>query len=154
MTRRDDLSRVEISLTRIARISHGREAARIRSERSGVFLSRPAIRIMAALRTLGAMRLSDLAREADLEAPLVSREIRSLTQGGYVGRRADPTDGRAGIVDLTPDGRRASEDYRLATDEIIAETFAAWSTTDLRSLAALLERVAEDFTAPSARVGR
>jgi DNA-binding MarR family transcriptional regulator len=51
---------------------------------------------------------------------------------------------------LTDSGRRASEAYRSATDDIIAETFAGWSSADLRVLAGLLERVAEDFTRPVA----
>jgi len=149
VSRRDDLDRVEQALTRIARVSLGRAAARNRSDRSGVHLSRPAVSILACLRTAGPLRLSDLARAADLEAPLISREIRALVEGGYVRRSADPTDGRAGIVDLTPSGRRASEAYRAATDEIVAETFARWSTTDLRALAGHLERVAEDCGAPA-----
>ena len=146
MTRLEDLRRVEQALTRIARISTGRVAARNRSERSGVMLSRPAISILSTLRTSGPVRLSLLARLTDLEAPLISREIRELVNEGYVRRTADPTDGRAGIVDLTAKGRRASQAYREATDEIIAETFSAWSAADLRDLRVQLERVARDFT--------
>jgi DNA-binding MarR family transcriptional regulator len=137
---------VEHALTRISRISLGRDAARYRSARSGVFLSRPSIRILASLRIGGPMRLSDLARDADLEAPLVSREIRGLVEAGYARRQPDPTDGRAGIVDLTDRGRDASEAYRAAADQITAETFAGWSAADLRVLAGFLDRVAADFT--------
>ena len=50
----------------------------------------------------------------------------------------------------TEAGRQASEAYRAATDDIIAETFAGWTSADLRVLAGLLERVAEDFTRPVA----
>lgn len=136
---------MEQSLTRIARISTGRVAARHRSERSGVLLSRPAIAILSTLRGSGPVRLSLLARLTDLEAPLISREIRDLVDDGYVRRSADPTDGRAWIVDLTPKGRRAHQAYRDATDEIIAETFADWSAAELRDLRVQLERVATDF---------
>jgi DNA-binding MarR family transcriptional regulator len=149
MPRRDDLRRVEHSLTRIARISHGREAARLRSERSGIFLSRPAITILATLRSSGAIRLSELSRRTHLEAPLISREVRDLEAGRYLKRKADPSDGRASIVDLTAKGHRAFETYRRATDEIIAETFQEWSAADLRSLADHLERVAHDFARPA-----
>ncbi len=154
MGRREELGRVDQALTQIARVAQGRAAALYRAERSGVFLSRPAIRILATLRIDGPMRLSDLARSADLEAPLISREIRGLADDGYVSRQPDPTDGRAGIVALTDKGRRASEAYRAAADEIIAETFSRWSTTDLRDLAAQLERVLGDFTRPVSRPGR
>ncbi|HEY4398627.1 MAG TPA: hypothetical protein VGO28_13225, partial [Acidimicrobiia bacterium] len=75
MTRRDDLRRVDQSLARIARMATGREGARLRSERSGVSLSQPAVTILAALRSAGAVRLSELSRLTGLEAPLVSREV-------------------------------------------------------------------------------
>ena len=148
MSRRDDLRKVDRSLTRIARIALGRQAARHRSERSGVHLSRPAIGILACLRVRGPMRLSDLARDADLEPPLVSREVRALVEGGYVCRTAHPTDGRVGIVELTDLGRAASETYRAAADEITAEVFALWSANEIRQLAVQLERVADEFSRP------
>jgi DNA-binding MarR family transcriptional regulator len=135
MTRRDNLRRVDQALARIARMATGREGARLRSERSGVYLSQPAVTILAALRSSGAVRLSELSRLTGLEAP-------------HVRRTADPSDGRAGIVALTPKGRRASEAYRSAADEIIAEVLSSWSAADLHDLAAHLERVVRDFAGP------
>ena len=155
MTRRDDLRRVDQALARIARMATGREGARLRSERSGVYLSQPAVTILAALRGSGAVRLSELSRLTGLEAPLVSREVGELAASGHVRRKPDPSDGRAGIVALTPKGRRASEAYRSAADEIIAEVLSSWSAADLHDLATHLERVVRDFAGPpeSARGG-
>lgn len=136
---------MEQALNRISRISTGRVAARYRSERSGVMLSRPALTILSTLRGSGPVRLSLLARLTDLEAPLISREIRDLVENGYVRRSADPTDGRAGIVELTAKGRRAHQAYRDATDAIITETFSDWTGPDLHELRVLLDRVAEAF---------
>jgi DNA-binding MarR family transcriptional regulator len=146
VSRPEVLQRIEQAIVRINRVGTGREAARIRAERSGVHLSRPGIAILSALRATGPVRLSALARRTDMEAPLISREARDLVAGGYVRRSPDPTDGRAGIVELTAKGRRAYEAYRAATDDIVAETFSEWSAADLRTLARLLERVAADAT--------
>jgi DNA-binding MarR family transcriptional regulator len=151
MTRREDLRRVDHAIARIARIATGREGARLRSERSGVSLSQPALTILAALRSAGAVRLSELSRITGLEAPLISREVRDLIASGHVQRRADRTDGRAGIVALTAKGRRASEAYRAAADEIMAEVLSSWSAADLHDLAAHLEHVARDFARPPRR---
>jgi DNA-binding MarR family transcriptional regulator len=145
MARQDELRRIEHAILRISRIGTGRAAARIRAERSGVHLPRPAISMLSALNAAGPLRLTDLAERTDLELALVSREVRGLDAGGYVRRSADPGDGRASIVGLTAKGRRAYETYRQATDEIIAETFSAWSARDLTTLAGLLDRVASDF---------
>lgn len=136
---------MEQALTRISRVALGREAARLRSERSGVLLSRPAVSILAALRKAGPVRLSELARLTDLEPPLISREVRDLASGRYVRRMADPTDGRAAIVELTSEGRRASEAYRAAAEEIVAEVFSSWSAEDLHDLARHLERLTGDL---------
>ena len=146
MARLDDLQRVEKAIVRIARIGAGREAARNRAERSGVFLSRPTISIISALHASGPVRLSRLADLTNLEAPLVSREIARLCGDGYVKRAPDPTDGRAAIVTLTPKGRRAYLSYRKATDEIVVEAFAGWKAGELRTLADYLERVVADVT--------
>ena len=126
MARLDDLQRVEKAIVRISRIGAGREAARNRAERSGVHLSRPAINLISALHASGPMRLSRLYDLTDLEAPLVSREIARLCEGGYVKRAADP--------------------YREATDQIVVEAFAGWKAPELRTLADYLERVVHDVS--------
>ena len=141
VARRDDLRRIEQSLTRLARISSGREAARVRAERSGVDLSRPSLSILLSLRTSGPVRLTDVSRITGLEPPLISREVRDLVAAGYVRRRSDPTDGRAGIVELSAKGRRTAETYRSAIDGIIAETFSDWTPVELSGLAATLDRL-------------
>ena len=146
VARMDDLQRVEKAIVRIARIGGGRDAARNRAERSGVFLSRPAISIISALHTSGPVRLSRLSDLTDLEAPLVSREIARLCADGYVKRASDPTDGRATIVTLTAKGRRAYLAYREATDDIVIEAFADWRAGELRTLADYLERVVADVS--------
>lgn len=144
MSRLDDLQRVEKAIVRIARVGSGREAARNRAERSGVHLSRPAISIISALHASGPVRLSRLSDLSDLEAPLVSREIARLCESGYVKRAADPTDGRASIVSLSPKGAKAYAAYRQATDDIVVEAFAGWKAAELRTLADYLERVVHD----------
>jgi len=148
VSRSDDLRRVDRALTRIGRIALGRQAARYRAERSGVMLSRPAVAILACLRVRGPMRLSDVARDTDLEPPLVSRETRALVEGGYLRRGPHPTDGRVSIVELTEQGRHASETYRTAADAITAEVFCRWSASEIKQLAAQLERVAGEFSRP------
>lgn len=155
MSRRGDLRRVEQALIRISRIGNGREAARIRSERTGIFLSRPSVSLLMALQASGPMRLTELSRRTDLEAPLISREVRDLAEGGLVKRAADRSDGRASIVTLSAKGRRTIERYLDGADAIVDETFRSWSAGDLRTLAELLERVAADFRqTPSTEVAQ
>src|SRR3954470_23704442 len=112
MARQESLRRIEHAILRISRVGTGRAAARERSRRSGIDLSRPAISVLAALNAGTGLRLTELAERTDLEMALVSREVRSLEADGYVRRSADPRDGRASLVGLTAKGRRAYEAYR------------------------------------------
>jgi DNA-binding MarR family transcriptional regulator len=149
VSRRHDLRDIDRSLHRITRIGRGRVAARVRSERSGVDLSRTGVAMLSALVTRGGLRLSTLAELADAEPAVITREMRVLTAQGFVSVSPDPSDGRARIVQITPEGKTAYQRYRDAIDEIIADTFASWSAADLVTLRRLLARVAEDFANPS-----
>jgi MarR family transcriptional regulator, transcriptional regulator for hemolysin len=147
------LTRVEQSLTGIARIGNGKAAASARSERSGVRISRPGIAMLAALARAGhELRVKEIADVTGLETPLVSRELNVLADDGRIRRRSDPTDGRAALVGLTATGRADFAAYRAATDDIVAETFSGWESEELEVLADLLERVLADFARPSLAV--
>ena len=146
VARLDDLQRVEKAIVRIARIGAGRDAARNRAERSGVHLCRPAINLISALHASGPVRLSRLSDLTDLEAPLVSREIARLCDGGYVKRRPTPPTVAPRSSPSPPRADRAYLAYRQATDDIVVEAFAGWKAAELRTLADYLERVVHDVS--------
>ncbi len=62
-----------------------------------------------------------------------------------MGRIADPDDGRAQSVSLTPAGRDVMERVRGARHDLITTVLGEWSDTDRRQLALLLGRLADDF---------
>nr|WP_283251004.1 MarR family transcriptional regulator [Rhabdothermincola salaria] len=132
-------------MRQVGRIGRSRQAARVRAEVSGVELSNPAAAILSALHQHGPMRSAALAEAADTEAPLVSRELRTLAERGFVTNETDPTDGRARIIALTDEGRTAYRTFRAATDKIAADAFRSWDSEDLEVLAGLLRRVVQDF---------
>src|SRR5437016_2554535 len=67
-------------------------------------------------------RLSALAARAQMTHQSMSELVAALESAGYVERVADPADGRAKLICLTPLGRRV---VRMAIAEI-AEIEAAW----------------------------
>ena len=123
----------------------------LRSRRSGVQVSRPGIAIMATLARYGELRVGDIARHTDLETSLISRELNRLVADDFAQRRGDAADGRVALVRLSRRGAEAFRSYRVATDDIIAETFMGWSSHELHELAATLERVLGDFVRPRDR---
>ncbi|SER77944.1 DNA-binding transcriptional regulator, MarR family [Propionibacterium cyclohexanicum] len=83
--------------------------------------------MLAALFTVGKhgpLRSGDLARWEGVAAPTMTHMISSLTKRGYVGRRRDPGDGRACLIEITPAGSdalaRARHDYADRIENLLA----------------------------------
>jgi DNA-binding MarR family transcriptional regulator len=64
---------------------------------------------LEALRAAGPVRLSELGRRLGIAPSTLTRNLDRLIEAGFVTRRADPDDARAGRVVLTPAGRKAAE---------------------------------------------
>ncbi|MEA2930502.1 MAG: hypothetical protein QOG38_2930, partial [Hyphomicrobiales bacterium] len=63
-----------------------------------------------------------------------------LVEQGLLDRRASPTDRRAQIVSLTPEGRRVFRTMARAHEDWIADIFAALTPDDIERLMQLLAR--------------
>lgn len=65
----------------------------------------------------GPLRLGDLAARERVTPPTMTRIVAGLVEHGYVERRPDPDDARAGLVGATPVGKellRALRSHRTA----------------------------------------
>lgn len=107
--------------------------------------------VLKTLATAGPMRASDLAAYIQSDPSTVSRQVAALVKEGLIERQADPADGRASLLALTP---RASsviaehDDIRLRH---FATMLADWTERDLRRFAALLQRFTEAFDSANER---
>ena len=97
--------------------------------------------IVFALVDKQGIRLSELAKRAQLTKQLVNYLVTAVEEQGYVERVPDPRDGRAKIVRLTERGQQAA----LVGSEIIEGIEHAWAaslgTEDMEELRILLERL-------------
>jgi DNA-binding MarR family transcriptional regulator len=75
----------------------------------------------------GGTRLTELAARAAMTHQSMGELVASLERGGWVERRADPTDGRARLVCLTPAGRHLVIRGLHHIAEIEAEWQQRWS---------------------------
>lgn len=95
----------------------------------------------------GRLRLAEIAGRQQVHPSLVTRQVRELEEQGYVVVEADPGDRRAWLVSLTPEG--IAESRRLY--EIGMQRFelfvAGWEDSEVRQLAALLEKFARSAAA-------
>lgn len=105
--------------------------------------------IVSALATVqreGPLRPGDLSRLEVVTKPTMTRILTELEQRGFIEREADPTDGRAFMVSITPAGAAAVEEARSQRTGIVADLIHDLPDADLDAIAGALdalERVAQ-----------
>jgi DNA-binding MarR family transcriptional regulator len=86
------------------------------------------------------MSMRELAEAMGIDPPNATVLVADLEAQGIVRRQPHPTDGRAKVVEVTPEGRRLAEQ----ADEILATpppAVSALSAEDLETLRRILERI-------------
>jgi DNA-binding MarR family transcriptional regulator len=81
-----------------------------------------------------------LADLLGVDAPTVTRKVQQLEHDGYIAREADPDDGRATLIRLSPAGRRILQRVLDARRRWLGELLGEWDERDLAVFAALLNR--------------
>lgn len=112
---------------------------------AGVPLERAAVVVLRQLSAAGPMRPGELADALGVEAPHITRQLQKLTEAGYLERVPDPADSRARLVELTSAGEAASGRVAAQARQGIGDALARWAPADLHQLAALLNRMLDDF---------
>jgi DNA-binding MarR family transcriptional regulator len=77
----------------------------------------------------------------------VSRQVAALVKEGYVERHADPDDGRASLLAVTPRAVDLLAQHDRIRLELFARVVDGWSDTELKRFAASLERFATAYEA-------
>jgi DNA-binding MarR family transcriptional regulator len=87
----------------------------------------------------------ELAAHAGLDPSTVSRAVATLVAQGLVERRADPVDGRASLLVVTPAGRAALDEANAWFGTLLDQALAGWTADDRLALSATLHRLAHDI---------
>jgi DNA-binding MarR family transcriptional regulator len=106
--------------------------------------------VLATINTLtgeptGGCHLKDLAVRCALDPSTVSRAVAALVRSGLAARTADPRDGRASVLTVTPSGQHTLDEFNRLADERLADALRGWSPEDIAVLSALLQRFATDL---------
>ncbi|KKW63115.1 MarR family transcriptional regulator [Mycolicibacterium elephantis] len=102
--------------------------------------------ILLTLLDQGPLRMTDLAAHERVRTPTTTVAIRRLEKLGLVKRSRDPSDLRAVLVDITPEGRAQHQEALAARRAHLATLLGKLSPEDLETLTkaiAPLERLAE-----------
>lgn len=100
--------------------------------------SRTATSVLAQLRDLGPQRVTALALREGVAQPTMTGLVNRLSQEGLTERRADPEDGRAVLVAITPAGLETLERTRAARVAVIAERLSALEPAERELVSAAL----------------
>ena len=103
---------------------------------------------LAIARRDGPVRVSDIAERLRIDLSVASRQVAALVAAGYAEREPDPADRRAFRVTATELGAEVLSESHRRMVEAFAQPLAAWPEADVAALAAGLDRLREDFTAP------
>lgn len=101
--------------------------------------------LLLQLSDLGPVRAADVVERTGLDKSTVSRQIDRLVDLALVERVADPSDGRARLVQLTASGSARLERVRADRRRRLREKVADWPTDDLREFSRLLGRLNSDL---------
>jgi DNA-binding MarR family transcriptional regulator len=103
-------------------------------------LDRPAYQALWRICDEGPVRPTTLAGMLEVDLSVVSRQVRSLEDVGFVQRQTDPQDARAALVSATVAGREAFEQTRHQRTEVLDEVLSTWPPEDREAFVELLSR--------------
>lgn len=146
----NSLDRIEAELTLLVRRA---QKVRLHAGAPGELMERAAYAILGVLSDVGPLRSGELAGRFLLDASTVSRQVAGLVRDGLVEREADPEDGRACRLRITPRGSDALSAVRHARRRVVLELLQEWPEEDRAAFATLLERFNAGLDAQLARTG-
>jgi DNA-binding MarR family transcriptional regulator len=85
--------------------------------------------------------IMDLARQLDINAAAVTRQVQDLQREGLVLRRADAKDGRRSYVSLSAKGRKLFEQIHERTHKLEQALSSVLGAEEMRSAALVLTKL-------------
>ena len=125
-------------LAKVADAEEGQEECACQPE--GIRRGRNRRAAMADARP-GRVRMGDLAEALGVTARNVTTIVDGLEREGLLARRADPTDRRAILLELTVKGRAHVEQLHALQSDLAEHMFAALSAEERRQLMYLLRKI-------------
>jgi len=113
-------------------------------EAAGVDLDRALFPLLARIERQGPIGIVELAELAGRDYSTVSRQVAKLEGLGLVARCASPGDGRVRAAVITEQGTVMTTALDGARQKIIERLLVDWDADDVKMLAGLLRKLADD----------
>jgi DNA-binding MarR family transcriptional regulator len=137
-----DIGLIEQALAMIVSWGNRHDVQQETMRRVGCDLPRGHIWLLWSISRGSGARLSDLAQSFNVDKSALSPPAGRLQREGLIDREADPTDGRAAIVRVTPAGMDLLARLQSTRRAILSELLADWSAAEQAGAAAMLTKVA------------
>jgi DNA-binding MarR family transcriptional regulator len=138
-----ELARILRALQVIMRTGRSPRLGERIKERAGVETDRSVYYLLASVRDLQPVRLTDLAVHLGVDVSTVSRQVAHLEANDLVDRARDPDDGRASRLRLTGAGQDVLHRLGGAWQASVADLLADWDPARVAVFAATIEDFAE-----------
>jgi DNA-binding MarR family transcriptional regulator len=99
------------------------------------------LKVLLHLARYGPTHASGVAEALSVDRSVISRQAAQLHELGLVDVQADPNDGRARFLALTPSAAQRLAEARASTSAGIHRRLGSWSEGELRQFAALLAKL-------------
>lgn len=136
---------VNDAITVVARFANSRQLAAVHSAQSGIDLPLSAVAVLRQLEASSPLRLSELSRRLQVALPPLSRQVRTLIDGGFLTRTEDGRDARASLLAITASGREALTRFTVANRALLDNALSGWSDDALQALAGQMQRLVSDL---------
>ena len=133
------------AITVVARFANSRQLSAVHSAHTGIDLPLSAIALLRQLEAGEPLRLSELSRRLQVALPPLSRQVRTLVEGGFVVRAPDGLDARASLLAITDAGRDGLLRFAEANRALLDKALSGWTDEALEALAAQMQRLVRDL---------
>lgn len=145
VTMHDDKLLAEVEQEFTATLLRARQTIRERATSIHPDLQAPGYRILSFLIHNNAQQQGVLAEHLELDKATISRMVKQLESMGLITRTADPSDGRAQLVSITPSALQSWKESGNTLRSRLHNRLAEWDEVDVRRFADLLHRMNEDL---------
>ena len=132
----DGTTRLGDELVRFVRLG-ARAKSMLNSGEHGAEFS--ALMLLFPLRSMGPMRVTDLAEVKQADPSTISRQVAQLVKAGLARREADPVDGRASRLAITEAGRASCAQLHEARHAQLSRALSDWPAERVAAFADLFE---------------
>ena len=143
------VAELERAVTVIVRWSNSREVQAETMRRARCDLPVAAVSMLHRIATCGPVHPSQLAAYYGVDNSTITPRLQRLEREGVVSREADPEDGRAALVRITPAGQRLRKRLHLARQAMLGELLLAWRPSEQAQVARAASRLAARLELPS-----